>query len=274
MKTWWHGEDKQFTLRLQSQLQGIQSLSYSNFKWILTYKSIEPPCGTLETNIILEINYATIEKKKKITKGVNDGSWFQTQKSVSRATQFMGPQSWMLRMPRNEHQPGKVQEQWEEQGALAQSQGVRGAFLKGGSLSWDWRGIGGNQRGWGGKDTGSREKTNYDRRKQGYFLRKQQALLAGVWGLDFADQAKGSGLSLKFKENTIVRFAFRERPCYFNMENRLEEARMPTRRLGTHIWPGIWGRRWSMTLEGQQGYKEQFSLLAIPLSLSVRALPR
>lgn len=47
----------------------------------------------------------------------------------------MGPQSWMLRMPRNEHQPGKVEEQWEEQGALAQSQGVRGAFLKGGSLS-------------------------------------------------------------------------------------------------------------------------------------------
>lgn len=90
MKTWWHGEDKQFTLRLQSQLQGIQSLSYSNFKWILTYKSIEPPCGTLETNIILEINYTLIKVIHSFIHSFWTSKFSPGLKEWSLSTQWLG----------------------------------------------------------------------------------------------------------------------------------------------------------------------------------------
>ena len=33
--------------------QGIQSVSYNNFKWNIIYKNMESPCCTSESNAIL-----------------------------------------------------------------------------------------------------------------------------------------------------------------------------------------------------------------------------
>ena len=84
----------------------------------------------------------------------------------------------------------------------------------------------------GGEDRASGEKISSEwGGSKPAFLRQRQALLPG--GLDFVHEA--TGLFLKFKGNSVVRFAFRETLYYFNMENGLEGARLQTRRWGTHV---------------------------------------
>ena len=45
------------------QHREILSLFYNNFKWSIVYKKLNH-CHSLETNIILQINYNLIKKKK------------------------------------------------------------------------------------------------------------------------------------------------------------------------------------------------------------------
>ena len=46
--------------------QGIQLLFCNNFTWSIIYKNFESLCCTPETNIILQINYTSIKKKKNL----------------------------------------------------------------------------------------------------------------------------------------------------------------------------------------------------------------